>query len=758
MKRFRFAGAALVALAMMLFPLACSDGPTGLTGDEAQMVVTASVVGTPISTLVVEITATDITVPIVVNLPIVNGSATGTLKMPPGDQRTITVKAFDNTGQITAEGSKTVDVARGNGNPAVSIPMVAKSGHVDITVQIGPVSVVIAPSASALAAGQTLQLTATITAPNGDVLSGPPDWATTNPAFATVNGSGLVVGVLPGQVSIVASYAGVAAVRQLTITANTQNLTPTANAGADRFLAITPGSSVALDGSASSDPEGTALTYTWTRVFASPGITAPASLTGATPSVTAGEVGTIEYDLTVSDGVNTSAADRVQIQAVVDVQKNIYVSLSGDDNNAGTQQSPKRSFGSAIALGQLLGAGTGVYVGAGVYNETPTLMTGVNIYGGYDPSTWRRDYNTNVTELRPTAVGLRSFGGTGITVDGLKVSSANAASLSGSSYGVFLNGGADVVIRNSIIVAGYGAAGAGGPNGPDGANGASGQQGITGCGGCSGGSGGGGGTGSSPRGGGFGGTGGSGSSSAQLGQSITGGGLGGAAGISGGCLSNGTSGGVGSNGLNGTPGLSGTGGSSFGFATATGYGSANGLAGGPGSNGTGGGGGGGGGGAVSGFFCTSNDGGGGGGGGGAGGTAGGPGGGGFGGGGSFGIYLSGSTLTLSSTTITTGQGGNGGAGGLSGSAGIGGAGAFGGGPGSGSGGVGGRGGNGGNAGAAGAGGGGGGGPSIGILRQGSTTLNQSAVTITTGAGGNGGTTPGGSAGAAGFSQDIRIVP
>src|SRR5687767_15052225 len=99
--RSRFAGALSIALAMMLSPVACSDGPTGLAGDDAQMVLTASVVGTPIATLVVEVSAPDITVPIVYNLTVLNGVATGTLKMPPGEDRLITVRAFDSFGEIT---------------------------------------------------------------------------------------------------------------------------------------------------------------------------------------------------------------------------------------------------------------------------------------------------------------------------------------------------------------------------------------------------------------------------------------------------------------------------------------------------------------------------------------------------------------------------------------------------------------------------------------------------------------------------------
>ena len=220
MTPIRFARACLTALVPVIFALGCSDNPTAppQVGDDSRMMLSASVVGTPIATLAVTITASDITTPIVTNLTVSSGVATGTLKMPPGSARTITVRAYDNTGEVTHEGSKVVDAKPGNGNPAVSIPMVAKSGHVDITVQIGPVSIVLSPSPLNLVVGQNGTITATITSSGGEAITDSPDWGTTNPAIATVNGSGVVTGVIPGTVSIVASYGGVAAIATVTVT------------------------------------------------------------------------------------------------------------------------------------------------------------------------------------------------------------------------------------------------------------------------------------------------------------------------------------------------------------------------------------------------------------------------------------------------------------------------------------------------------------------------------------------------------------
>ena len=184
--------------------------------DMAEVRLTAVVAGTPIGLLVVIATAADIPTPLVFNLTAQNGVAQGTIRLPPGEQRKITVQAFDTDGILVAEGSKTIDVKPGQ-NPPVSIPVVSKAGQVTITVTLGPVSVVVQPLALTVQAGATQQLTATITAANGDVLAGPASWATTNPAIAAVDQNGTVTGVQPGTADIVATFAGVAALSHVSV-------------------------------------------------------------------------------------------------------------------------------------------------------------------------------------------------------------------------------------------------------------------------------------------------------------------------------------------------------------------------------------------------------------------------------------------------------------------------------------------------------------------------------------------------------------
>jgi len=90
------------------------------------------------------------------------------------------------------------------------------------------------------------------------------------------------------------------------------NLPPTADAGPDQT--VTQWSSVQLNGSASSDPNGDPLTYSWS-VVSSPGYNYTA-LTGAntaTPSFTADRAGTYVLGLTVYDGYSISQPDSVTV-------------------------------------------------------------------------------------------------------------------------------------------------------------------------------------------------------------------------------------------------------------------------------------------------------------------------------------------------------------------------------------------------------------------------------------------------------------
>ncbi len=103
------------------------------------------------------------------------------------------------------------------------------------------------------------------------------------------------------------------------------NQAPTANAGGDQDVQV--GQRVTLDGSASSDPDGDALSYAWRQTA---GI--QVDLRGAqtaSPYFDAGSEGTREFELVVSDGRVESTPDRVVVRVLT--LNNAPVADAGDD-------------------------------------------------------------------------------------------------------------------------------------------------------------------------------------------------------------------------------------------------------------------------------------------------------------------------------------------------------------------------------------------------------------------------------------------
>jgi endonuclease/exonuclease/phosphatase family metal-dependent hydrolase len=172
--------------------------------------------------------------------------------------------------------------------------------------------VVNAGSDQTLAAGATsATLNASITDPSGlsftvawTRVSGPNTPTINSPTSVTTNLTGLIVGTYVFRCTATNS-AGASDFDDVQVTVPV-NQAPVINAGADQTLPLGT-TSTTLSGFAS-DPEGQALSLTWSRVSGpnSPTITTP---TAASTTVTGLITGTYVFRLSGSDGTNTSIDD-----------------------------------------------------------------------------------------------------------------------------------------------------------------------------------------------------------------------------------------------------------------------------------------------------------------------------------------------------------------------------------------------------------------------------------------------------------------
>lgn len=438
---------------------------------------------------------------------------------------------------------------------------------------------------------------------------------------------------------------------------------------------------------------------------------------------------------------------------------------TGSDLNDGLElDDPVATISRGIEIAATFDPPRMVLVAAGTYQERIDLSSGVDVFGGYDPTSWERNLTLNETVIAGT--GERTIVALNLQeateLDGFTVEGRDFVSNGESSYAVWVRDVPDglLTLDYLTIVAGDGGDGDDGDDGNAGAAGGDGQSGGVGSGGS-------GGLSSCGAEGGQGGSafgcGNSPGMPGQAGNAPTGIGSGGANGgnecsgnIIGGCDDSGGDGSVGNDGSTGLDGNGGTtgappqgtfGGDGFWIPPQPGAAT-------PGDNGGGGGGGGAGGTDNDPFTCGGDqDVGGGGGGGGAGGCGGEAGVAGGAGGGSFALVAINSSIAVRNTEILLGaagdggDGGNGGDGGLRGGFGEGAGGDSGGAdPGSGA-----RGGRGGFGGAGGGGAGGCGGSAIGIVRVGGALVAINNVSFdggsagSPGVGGQGGLHPDGSA-------------
>lgn len=372
-----------------LLSAACEpSSPTDPVGNaDVPIRLTAVTVGTPINTLIVEVTAADLAAPLVFNLTVVNGVASGTIRIPPGQARTITVTAVDDQGAVTHEGSVTIDVRPGQ-NPPVQIRLAPRAGQVPVSVTFGNFGVVVSPAMTTidLRVAAQLQLTVTVTDVNGQVVpEANVGWATTQPAVATVTATGLVTGVIPGTATIVATYEGVAGLSAISVirAGPTAEICDATDNNLDGL--IDEGLRYCLNGVPTPHSDGNACLAGFVDANADPADGCEVQLAGVwalTPAVTTTCTGNTAFDLVFPD-LRNPTIDRLTTRLAESGQLSVEFLLGSISvsHEFPLEAISARFGGTGVLTGPFAGTltVTGEFTGPGALTATLSL-TGAQIH------------------------------------------------------------------------------------------------------------------------------------------------------------------------------------------------------------------------------------------------------------------------------------------------------------------------------------------------------------------------------------------
>jgi hypothetical protein len=205
-----------------------------------------------IAMVVVEVTAADIATPLTFNIPTSNGMAAGSITLPAGSNRTITLRAYDAGGIQTHQGATTTNIVAGT-NPTIAIVLAPLTGSAPVTVTLGSFTVTVTPSTAARVTGDTVHLTATVLDAYGSPIADAVVWATLDAHVATVVSTGAhtarLTAVGPGQTTVVAVYGGIAGPVAVAVT-STGGIFPLHVEAGKRYLVDAQGNPFLIHGDA----------------------------------------------------------------------------------------------------------------------------------------------------------------------------------------------------------------------------------------------------------------------------------------------------------------------------------------------------------------------------------------------------------------------------------------------------------------------------------------------------------------------------
>ena len=129
------------------------------------------------------------------------------------------VSVVDGLVTSVANGTAVITATSGSAS-AEAEATVLLLAELPIVIVVGEKGISAEAAADTVAVGGTTQMSASVTDEEGNPLSVTVRWASSNPAIATVDETGLVTGVYAGSAEIVATYAGVSGARTITVTQN----------------------------------------------------------------------------------------------------------------------------------------------------------------------------------------------------------------------------------------------------------------------------------------------------------------------------------------------------------------------------------------------------------------------------------------------------------------------------------------------------------------------------------------------------------
>src|SRR6266566_3409809 len=209
----------LTGVAAATVVMACEKSPTTPPPTQpAQLHLTALVSASSVTSIVVTVSAADISPSLVFNFPVSNGVAAGTMTVPVGSDRHFRISAFDAGGIETQRADTTITVESGS-NPPLAVTLTPLTGSQPIVVTIASLRIAVGPADTTILVGASASFRAQAFDGTGSDITGQVRfaWASSNPSIASVDSQGVVTAHLSGTVSIVAVARGVAGVATLTV-------------------------------------------------------------------------------------------------------------------------------------------------------------------------------------------------------------------------------------------------------------------------------------------------------------------------------------------------------------------------------------------------------------------------------------------------------------------------------------------------------------------------------------------------------------